>query len=189
MSNDMQRVVRNEETVVAGPPQETVVTQTPAVAPAGMPVGPVQTTVATTPPVGDRVVAHRMRESVVDPAAERAAGVDWFSRVIWFLVGVLDVLLAIRFVLLMAGANQSVGFAQLIYNLTNPFVAPFLGLLGRHMTYPGAAATGVVEWESLVAIVVWTLIGVALIKIADLLLGTNRNRGVVISDVEHRTRV
>src|SRR5207237_5211247 len=119
-----------------------------------------QTTVqATTTPPGDRVVSRTAAEAVVDPAAERAATVDWVSRLIWFLVGVLDVLIAIRFVLLMAGANAAVGFAQLIYGVTTPFVGPFLGLFGKPLTYEGAARTAQVEFESLVAIVAWALVG------------------------------
>jgi YggT family protein len=193
MADDMRQVVRNEQTTVAGAPDQTVVNQTttPAV-PAGTPVvpaAPVQTTVATTPPVGDRVVARNVSEAVVDPAAERAAGVDWVSRLVWFLVGVLAVLLAIRFVLLVSGANENAGFAQMIYGVTAPFVAPFKGLFGSNLTYPGAAGTGVFEPEALVAILVYALIGFAIVKIAQLMLGTNRNRGTVVSDVNHRTRV
>ncbi|MDQ2809892.1 MAG: YggT family protein [Chloroflexota bacterium] len=191
MADDMKRVVRDEQTIVAGAPQETVVTQTPAVVPGAVPgvVPVVQTTVATTPARGDQVVSHSVAESVVDPAAERAAGVDWLSRLIWFVVGLIDILLAIRFVLLVAGADQNAGFAQLIYGVTNLFVAPFAGLFGRAITYPGAAGTGVIEWESLVAIVVWSLVGFGLAKLADLLLGTNRNRGVVVNDINRNTRI
>jgi len=194
---DMRRVVRDEETVVAGAPaQETVVTQTPGapVAPV-TPVAPVQpvvpvqqTTVATTPP-GDRVVARNVSEAVVDPAADRAATVDWLGRVVWFLVAVLEVLLAMRFVLLLAGANEGAGFAQLIYGVTRPFVAPFAGLFGSNLTYPGAAGTGVFAPETLVAMVVYALIGFAIVKIAQLMLGTNQTRGTVVNDVNRRTRI
>ncbi|HET7078231.1 MAG TPA: hypothetical protein VFM49_12365 [Chloroflexia bacterium] len=193
---DMRRVVRDEETVVAGAPaQETVVTQTPGapVAPVtpAAPVQPVpQTTVATTtPPPGDRVVARTASEAVVDPAMDRAATVDWVGRLVWFLVAVLEVLLAIRFVLLLAGANEGAGFAQLIYGVTSPFVAPFAGLFGSNLTYPGAAGTGVFAPETLVAMVVYALIGFAIVKIAQLMLGTNQTRGTVVSDVNRRTRI
>ena len=199
MADDMKRVVRQEETVVAGAPaQQTVVTQQPAVpavpvVPAGTPVVPTapvaQTTVQTAPAAGDRLVSRTATEAVVDPAAERAATVDWVGRLIWFLAGVLEVLLAIRFVLLIAGANEAAGFAQLIYGVTRPFVAPFNGLFGSHVTYPGAAGTGVFEPEALVAMLVYALIAFALVKIAQLLLGTNRNRGTVVSDVDRRTRL
>ena len=111
------------------------------------------------------------------------------GRLVWFLVAVLEVLLAIRFVLLLAGANEGAGFAQLIYGVTSPFVAPFAGLFGSNLTYPGAAGTGVFAPETLVAMVVYALIGFAIVKIAQLMLGTNQTRGTVVSDVNRRTRI
>jgi YggT family protein len=44
---------------------------------------------------------------------------------IWYLVGALELLLALRFVLRLAGANPENTFANSIYNLSNPFVTPF----------------------------------------------------------------
>ncbi len=202
--DNQRKVVRSEETIVAGEPDQAVVSQTQtaaapgyvpvAPAPGVAPVAPVaaQTTVETTAtgaPRGDRVVAHNVAHAVVDPAAEKAAGVDWFGRTVWFIVGLMAALLAIRFILLLAGANEDAGFAQLIYGLTGWMVAPFLGLFGKPITYPGAAQTGVLEFESLVAIVVYALIGWGITKIAALALGTNRTSSVVYSDTERRTRI
>jgi hypothetical protein len=44
---------------------------------------------------------------------------------IWYLVGALELLLALRFVLRLTGANPENTFASTIYNLSSPFVAPF----------------------------------------------------------------
>lgn len=164
MGDNQRQVIKNEETVVTGQTQ-------PTAAP------------------GNQVVAHNVAQKVVDPAAEKAAGVDWLGRLIWFLVGLFSILLLIRFGLLAAGANESAGFAQLIYNLTGWLVAPFAGLFGRPITYPGSAGTAVLEFESLVAIAVLLLIGFALSKLAQLMLGTNRTTSTVVSDTEHRTRL
>ncbi len=198
MADNTRQVIHNEETVVAGEPEQTVVSQTQTStgtggvsAPAPTPVGQQSTvqTTTTTPAPSDQVVMHNVAERVVDPAAERAAAVDWVSRLVWFIVGLMAVLLAIRFVLLLVGANESAGFAQLIYALTGWMVAPFAGLFGRHITYPGAAGTGVLEFESLVAIVVYILIGWLITKVAELMLGTNRTTGTVVSETRRKTRV
>ncbi|MEO8287738.1 MAG: hypothetical protein ABI670_15020 [Chloroflexota bacterium] len=192
MGDNQRQVIRHDETVDAGQPAQTTVTQTGATT--GTPAAPVasqmnaQTTTTTTNP-GDRLVAHNVSERVVDPAAEKAASVDWFSRAIWFLVGLFSVLLLIRFGLLAAGANENTGFAQLIYGVTGWLVAPFAGLFGGSITYPGAAGTGVVEFESLVAIVVVALVGWIISKLAQLALGTNRTTGTTYSETEHRTKI
>ena len=197
--DNQRQVQRSEETIVAGEPNQAVVSQTTTpgyvapvqpVVPAAGYVAPVQQTTvsATEAPVGDRVVSHSVAERVIDPAAEKAAGVGWLNRVIWFIVGLMAVLLAIRFVLLLTGANENAGFAQLIYGVTGWMVGPFAGLFGN-VTYPGAEQTGVFEAASLIAIVVYALVGWGLTKLADLALGTNRTTGTVYNDTSRRTRM
>lgn len=95
---------------------------------------------------------------VVEPARNSAA------RAIWYVAGVLLVLLAIRFVLSLLGANRGNPFASLIYAVTYPFVAPFFGLFGYTMRY------GVVrfEIETLVAMAVYALIAWGIVKLLDI---------------------
>jgi uncharacterized protein YggT (Ycf19 family) len=198
MGDNERQIIRNEETVVSGEPDQTTVSQTQAT------TGETVTTPATTAPVAsantvettttsaapsDRMVSHNVREAVVDPAAEKAAAVDWVSRLVWFIAGLMAILLAIRFVLLAAGANESAGFAQLMYGLTDWMVAPFTGLFGTPITYPGAAGTAVLEWSSLVAIAVYLLIAWLITKLAQLLLGTNRTTSTVYSESDRDTKL
>ena len=191
MGDNQRQVIRNEEVLVEGEPQQTVVSQTtvgtPGVAPAPATGATTVQTASTSP--GDRVMQRNVAEEVIDPAGEKAASVDWFSRIVWFLVGLMSILLLLRFVLLASGADASAGFSQLIYSLTDWMVAPFVGLFGRSIQYPGAAATGVIEFELLVAIVVYMLIGWGITKLAQLALGTNRTSSTVYSDTERRTKL
>lgn len=189
--DNMRQVVRKDETVVAGQPAQTTVSQTSTNvggAPVSNAASTVQTTSASTGP-SDRVVAHNYAESVVDPAADKAAAVGWVNKLIWFIVGVMALLLAIRFVLLLAGADPNAGFAQLIYGVTNWMVSPFSGLFGAPLTFDGSAVAGRFAPEVLVAIVVYLLIGFLITKLADLMLGTNRTSGTVVSETERQTRV
>src|SRR3954451_16303704 len=144
MDDNQRYIVRNEDTVEAAPrPTETTVTQSETNAanarttpvPTAANQSTVQSTTTRTNPPADQMVAHNVSEQVVDPAADRAAVVDWVNRLVWLIVGVMAVLLVIRFVLLAAGANESAGFAQLIYGLTGWMVAPFAGLFGQPLTY------------------------------------------------------
>jgi uncharacterized protein YggT (Ycf19 family) len=128
-------------------------------------------------------------ERVIDPAGEKAASVNWLANVIWFIVGLMSILLIVRFILLAVGASETVGFSQLIYGLTDWMVAPFLGIFGQSFTYPGSAGTGVIEFESLLAIVVYVIIGWILVKLAQLALGTNRTTSTVYSDTNRQTRL
>lgn len=76
------------------------------------------------------------------------------ARVVQFIGGILISLLAIRFVLALLGANRDNAFADMIFGLSYPFVAPFFGLFGIEPTY----GRTVLELSTLVAMLVYALI-------------------------------
>ena len=83
------------------------------------------------------------------------------ERIIYFVTGVLLVLLAFRFFLSLLGANTSNGFANFVYSLSYPFVAPFFGLFGYTMQYGQSRF----EIETLVAAIVYGLVGYGIAKL------------------------
>ncbi|NTU82764.1 MAG: YggT family protein [Chloroflexales bacterium] len=106
------------------------------------------------------------REHVVVPstADRQAATARRIQQVIAFVIGTIVVLLGIRFVLLLLGANQVSPFVQLIYGLTQPLTAPFQGMFGE----PTLGAS-VIEWTSLVAIICYSLLGYGLHRLVDMI--------------------
>ena len=77
------------------------------------------------------------------------------SQFIWLGFGVLEGLIGLRILLKLIAANPQSPFANLIYEVTKPFLAPFVGLT------PTPAANGVVlEIHSIVALFVYALISV-----------------------------
>lgn len=93
------------------------------------------------------------------------------ARVVRFITGALLALLAFRFVLSLLGANRGNGFADLIYGVTFPFVAPFFGLFGYTVEY----GVSRFEIETLVAMAVYALVGYGIAR----LLTINRSRATV----------
>jgi YggT family protein len=114
-------------------------------------------------PSGEHIV-RRERVRTPSEATQRAATATRIQQAIVFIFGFIATMLAIRFVLLLLGANQASGFVQLVYGITQPFVAPFLGMFGEP-----AVGASVVEWASLVGIVVYSLIAYGLNRLVDLL--------------------
>ena len=108
-------------------------------------------------PNGARVQRHNVSRTTT------TSGVVIAQRLVWFIVGVIDALIAIRFILLLLGANQSAGFVDFIYGLTAVFVAPFVGIFGQP-TY----GSFVFEWSSILAIVVYSLIALGIAKLITL---------------------
>jgi hypothetical protein len=74
-------------------------------------------------------------------------------QIVWYILGILEVLLAFRFFLKLAGANPGAGFTRFIYDLSLPFAAPFLDVF-RISSVDGK----VFEWTTLLAMVVYWLV-------------------------------
>ena len=94
------------------------------------------------------------------------------TQLIWLLVGLLEGLLALRFIFKLIGVNAANAFASLLYAVTDLFVAPFASL-----TSAPAASGMVLEVSTLIAMIVYALIGWALARIAYVLF--YRPRGPV----------
>jgi uncharacterized protein YggT (Ycf19 family) len=85
-------------------------------------------------------------------------------RVVWYLAGILLILLAFRFVLALLGANSVNPFAHFIYAVSYPFVAPFFSLFGYRLTY----GVSQVEIFTLVAMGVYAVIAWGLDKLLSI---------------------
>lgn len=75
------------------------------------------------------------------------------TQLIWLLLGVIETIIALRFIFKLIGVNAVNNFASFIYGLSNFFVAPFLSLTGAP-----AAGTMVFEFSSLLAMAIYLLI-------------------------------
>lgn len=83
----------------------------------------------------------------------RVPAEEVMTKVVWFIFGVIEVLIAIRFVLMLLGANAEAGFVRMIYAVSDIFMAPFVAIFA---TQEVSGAT--FEWSALVAIAVYALI-------------------------------
>jgi uncharacterized membrane protein len=91
-------------------------------------------------------------------------GTALVARIIWYIAGVLEVILAFRFVLALLGANTSNGFANFIYNISHPFVAPFFSLFGYKLHY----GVSHFEIDTLVAMLVYLVVAWGLVKLVTI---------------------
>lgn len=111
------------------------------------------------PVTGQAVNTSTVSGGTVNPDSTK----DRTNMVIWYVASILLGLLAIRFILLLLGANLSNTFANFIYNLTNPFVMPFNSLFGTP-----SYGTSKLDLATVVAVLVYTLIIYAITKLVDL---------------------
>lgn len=109
-----------------------------------------------------------LRDEDADVIEEPAATAPMFSRiaqVVYFVAGIIEAVLALRFVLQLLGANRGSAFVDFVYDITTPLVTPFFGMFGSTPTF-GAARF---EAESLVAIVVYALVAYLIVGLLRVL--------------------
>ena len=88
-------------------------------------------------------VAGRFRSKAVDEVVsterevERGRGAARVSQIIDYIFYVIYALLAMRFILALLAANSRAGFVQFIVAVTNPFYAPFKGIVASPATNEG----------------------------------------------------
>lgn len=82
------------------------------------------------------------------------------TQVVWYLLGLIEVLLAFRLVLKLLGANAGAGFTDFVYTVTAPLVAPFLSVF-RVSKVEGS----VFEWTTILAMFVYWVIAWGLITL------------------------
>lgn len=87
-----------------------------------------------------------------------------FNKIVWYILGLLEVLLVFRVMLKTLGANSSAGFTSLIYSLTTPLITPFNGILGASVT-----GNSTIEWSAIIAAIVYLSIAWGFIYLMDLI--------------------
>ena len=82
------------------------------------------------------------------------------TQIVWYLLSILEVLLAFRFLLKLTGANAGAGFTNFIYSLSQPFIAPFAAVFQRT-----SIQGSVFEWTTLLAMIVYWVVAVGIIRL------------------------
>ncbi|MBA3435414.1 MAG: YggT family protein [Chloroflexi bacterium] len=85
----------------------------------------------------------------------RSSGNSVLERLIIFLFALIQGLLILRIVLLLVAARQGNDLVALIYDVSDIFVAPFRGILGRNQIPAGSTDLDV---AAIVALIGWTIV-------------------------------
>jgi hypothetical protein len=132
---DEERVVETNSVATPASPDPE-----PYQAPAAAPVAPQTVTQGS-------VVTESVRRTT--------SGAETWRRVVVFIFGIIQALIAIRIVLLLIDANQDNGLVRFIYDLSAFFIGPFEGILKTNAVQAGAS---VLDIAALVAIIGWTIL-------------------------------
>jgi hypothetical protein len=115
----------------------------------------------------------------IDVAAERRLKYLLINRIIYTLLGILEIFLGLQFVLKLIGANPDSGFSVFIYGITGFFLAPFNALVGTP-AYKGSRF----EFTTLIAMAVYALFVWILVRIIEVVASRTTARTVTRSTHE-----
>ena len=101
---------------------------------------------------------------------DTATGSQTIEYLIYFLFGVLEILLAFRLILKLTGASLASSFVGLIYGLTGIFILPFEGIFRRWFNQ-GLETTSVLEPSTIVAIIVYAVLAWGIVKMIRIFSG------------------
>lgn len=84
-------------------------------------------------------------------------------QVIWYILAVIEVLLAFRMFFRAIGANPYSGFVLLIYGITGLLTAPFMNIVPAY-----GAGNSVFEWSTVIAAAVYLLVAWGIVYLFQL---------------------
>ena len=105
-----------------------------------------------------------MQRSTTRMWAGRSPGVE----IVWLIAGIVIAFLALDFIFHALGANN-VGFAAFVFSVGTFFAAPFSGIFNTSTAAPG----NLVIWADVLAMVVYTLLAVVVVKVVGMSAGRN----------------
>jgi hypothetical protein len=127
-------------------------------------------------------LVEREEQIFDDPYQRRMNVLDRTSRIVYFVMGFLEVLLALRFLFRIIGADANNGLVNFIYNFTGVFVGPFNGIFNDQSLQRG----NVIEVSTLLAMAMYAILTYGIIQLLYLVLTPSRSTRSVFSNTRRR---
>lgn len=113
---------------------------------------------------------------ITTPVRKGATNSQTYEYLVYYLFGALDTLLAFRVILKLLGASTGSFFVNFIYSLSRIFVMPFEGIFRKGFT-EGLETTSIIEPSALIAIVVYAVLAVGVVKLIRISSGEEQTGG------------
>ena len=111
-------------------------------------------------------VVERRQEVYRDRNQQRSYMRYWMDTVIYGILSALEIILLLRFVFRLLGANTDNWFIQFLYGFTNPLVWPFRGIFND----PAPASQSVFEFSTLIAMLIYALLAWGVVSLINFIL-------------------
>ena len=88
-------------------------------------------------------------------------------KIVYYILGVLEVLLAFRLVFKLLGANPQSPFVSFIYSVSQAFLSPFSGIFRSAVT-KGLETQSVLEPTTIIAMIVYAVVAWGIVKLIEI---------------------
>jgi uncharacterized protein YggT (Ycf19 family) len=109
-----------------------------------------------------------IKEKMQEQHYEQKKVIFKFNQIVWYFLGLIEVLIMFRIIFKAFGANLASSFVRVLYALSDPFVFPFRGLF-RDIR----EETLVFELSSFIALLVYFVIAYGIIELARIFKPTS----------------
>ena len=98
--------------------------------------------------------------------------VETIENIVYFFLGLLEILLFLRLILKLFGVSIASSFVSLIYGLSNIVLVPFEGIFSRLFSR-GISSTSIIEPGTIVAMIIYAIIAWGVVRIIQIFLKGN----------------
>lgn len=96
------------------------------------------------------------------------------KKLVYYVLGVLEVLFAFRLVFKLLGANPWSGFVSFIYSVSQVFLAPFINIFRPGVTR-GNMTQAVLEPATVIGMIVYAIIAWGIVKLIEIINAPRHN--------------
>lgn len=107
-----------------------------------------------------RVVEPSVVEEHPQKVFQKKKTIFRFYQVVWYILTVIETLLAFRVMFKAIGADPFSGFVSFVYMITDPFALPFQGIIRASVN-----GMSIIEWSTMIAAAVYLLIAYGIVEL------------------------
>ena len=118
-----------------------------------------------------------VRTTQHEPGSEQRLHTFKAMKLIWLGLGVIEVILGLRFLFKLIAVNPGNSVVSLLYRITDLFLFPFAGLIGT----PASGGMSL-EISTLIAMIVYALLAWGLVKLVEIIFYRPRAASVNVTE-------
>lgn len=96
------------------------------------------------------------------------------KKIVYYILGVLEVLFAFRLIFKLLGANPWSGFVAFIYSVSQVFLAPFINIFRPGVTR-GNMTQAVLEPATVIGMIVYAILAWGIVKLIEIIRAPKNN--------------